>query len=169
MKKHYDQKNWRYIPQMPQNLSAQIVCQSPKVCGISMKQGFIGCPQSVHYGMNDLFLAIKEKGEKRVLAGINMVMKTILLYSFGNICASNYYYVDIFHATTTKTSYLWPWKQRASSYFSSELLTKADLPQLHNETKISFRRYWIVYMYSIFIYYVPHIVYLTIVFDTITQ
>ena len=53
-------KNWLKIPQMPQSLFAQIVSQSP----ISMKHGR---PQSMHYGMNDLCLAIKEKREKRVL------------------------------------------------------------------------------------------------------
>jgi hypothetical protein len=32
------------IPQITQNLSAQIVCPSPKVLDFSMKKGFIGRP-----------------------------------------------------------------------------------------------------------------------------
>ena len=39
-------KVWPKIPQMPKNLSAQLVCPSPKFC-ISMKKGFIGHPKSV--------------------------------------------------------------------------------------------------------------------------
>ena len=40
--------NWPKIPQMPQNLSAQIVCPSPKVWDFD-KKGFIGRPQSVRW------------------------------------------------------------------------------------------------------------------------
>ena len=35
---------WRKIPQMPQNLSAQYVCPSPKVLYFNEKKGFIGRP-----------------------------------------------------------------------------------------------------------------------------
>ena len=38
---------WPKIPQMPQNLSAQLVCQSPKA---QIKKGFIGLPWSVCMG-----------------------------------------------------------------------------------------------------------------------
>ena len=36
--------NWPKVPTMPQNLSAQIVCPSPKVWYFNEKKGFIGRP-----------------------------------------------------------------------------------------------------------------------------
>ena len=41
--------NWPKIPQMPQNVYAQIVCPSPKVWDFD-KKGFIGRLQSVGKG-----------------------------------------------------------------------------------------------------------------------
>ena len=41
------------IPQMPQNLSAQFVCPSPKVLDFNEKKGFIGRPQSMDLPQNN--------------------------------------------------------------------------------------------------------------------
>ena len=35
---------WLKIPRMPQSLSAQFVCSSPKVLDFNEKKGFIGYP-----------------------------------------------------------------------------------------------------------------------------
>ena len=44
------------IPQMPQNLSAQNVCPSPKVWDLGEKKDFIGRPYSVSRNMHSKHL-----------------------------------------------------------------------------------------------------------------
>ena len=43
------------IPQMPQNLSAQIVCPSPKVWDFDEKKDLFGCPQCPRTDLNKRF------------------------------------------------------------------------------------------------------------------
>ena len=65
------------IPQMPQNLSVQIVCPSPKF-GISMKKGFIGHPQSVPDGNKEITFAdfailTSARAETKALDNLDLV------------------------------------------------------------------------------------------------
>ena len=46
---HSTKMNWPKITQMPQNVSAQIVCPSPKVWDFDKKKGFTGRPWSTLY------------------------------------------------------------------------------------------------------------------------